>query len=140
MNRIVFFVLFLFKFICVSAQTSYSGYIDKYPIELVTDSYSDGVVRAFYVYTKYDNPIKSDGYFKNNELTLEEKDNSGKTKATLIFKNCKAESANLEGTWKDTKTNKELRITLTKTTDINYGDSIEWPDKELLQCLSLIHI
>jgi len=137
LKRHIFLVLFLFLLNNLSAQTSYSGYIDKYPIELVTDSYSDGVVRAFYVYTKYDNPIKSDGYFKNNKLTLEEKDNSGKTKATLIFKNCKAESANLEGTWKDTKTNKELRITLTKTTDINYGDSIEWPDKELLQCATM---
>ena len=137
MNRFVFLVLFLFKFICVSAQTSYSGFIDKYPIELVTYSYSDGVVRAFYVYTNYDTPIKSDGHFKNNILTLEEKDNSEKTKATLVFKNYKAEATNLEGIWKDIKTNKELKINLTKTTDIDYGDSIEWPDKELLQCASM---
>jgi hypothetical protein len=70
-------------------------------------------------------------------LTLEEKDNSEKTKATLIFKNYKAEASNLEGIWKDIKTNKELKIILTKTTDIDYGDNVEWPDKELLQCASM---
>lgn len=132
----IFFVLLLFSLNSLIAQTSYSGFIDKYPIELVTYSYSDGVVRGFYVYTNYDSPIKSDGNFKKNILTLEEKDNSEKTKATLVFKNYKAEADYLEGIWKDTKTNKKLRITLTKTTDIDYGDSIEWPDKELLQCAS----
>ena len=133
------FLLFLFLFLLnnLSAQTSYSGFIDKYPIELVTYSYSDGVVRAFYVYTNYDTPIKSNGHFKNNILTLEEINIAGKTTATLIFNNYKAESDNLEGIWKDIKTNKELKIILTKTTDIDYGDSIEWPDKELLQCASM---
>ena len=137
MKRNIFIVLLLFILNNLSAQTSYSGYIDKYPIELVTYSYSDGVVRAFYVYTNFDSPIKSDGYFKNNVLTLEEKDNSEKTKATLVFKNYKAEASNLEGVWKDIKTNKELKVILTKTTDIDYGDNVEWPDKELLQCASM---
>jgi len=137
LKRHTFLVLLLFILNNLSAQTSYRGYVDKYPIELVTYSYSDGVVRSFYVYTNFDSPIRSDGHFKNNVLTLEEKDNSEKTKATLIFKNYKAEASNLEGIWKDIKTNKELKIILTKTTDIDYGDNVEWPDKELLQCASM---
>jgi len=118
-------------------QTSYSGYIDKYPIELVTNIYSDGVARAFYIYTKIDDPIKIDGTLKNGLLTLIEKDSSGKSKATLIFNDFKLENTNVEGVWKDLKSNKELKITLTKSFEIDYGDSIEWNNKELIQPASL---
>ena len=118
-------------------QTSYAGFIDKYPIELVTDIYSDGVANAFYVYTKFDDPIIIDGTLKNGLLTLVEKDSSGKSKATLIFKDFKANNTIIEGIWKDVKSNKSLKISLTKSFDIDYGDSIEWKNKELLQPVSL---
>jgi hypothetical protein len=123
--------------ISLYGQTNYVGYIDKYPIELVTNISSDGYARAFYVYTKFDDPIKIDGTLKNGLLTLIEKDSSGKSKATLTFKDFKAENKNIEGFWKDNSSNKELKITLTKSFDIDYGDSIEWQDKELLQPVSL---
>ncbi|MFV8372745.1 XAC2610-related protein [Flavobacterium sp. LB2P74] len=118
-------------------QTSYIGYIDKYPIELVTNIYSDGVARAFYVYTKFDDPIKIDGTLKNGLLSLIEKDSLGKTNATLVFNDFKPDKTKIDGIWKDIKTSKELKITLTKSFDIDYGDSIEWTNKEILQPISL---
>jgi len=128
--------LFLLKF-NLYGQTSYSGYIDKYPIELVTNIYSDGVANAFYVYTKFDDPIKVDGTLKNKLLTLFEKDSSQKNKATLIFKDFNSKNTTVEGIWKDLNSNRELKITLNKSFDIDYGDSIEWKNRELLQPVSL---
>ena len=118
-------------------QTSYTGFIDRYPIEFVTNIYSDGVTRAFYVYTNFDDPIKINGTLKNGLLTLIEKDSFGISKATLTFKNFKPENTNIEGVWKDNISNKQLKITLTKSFDIDYGDSIQWQHKELLQPVSL---
>ena len=118
-------------------QTRYTGYIDKYPIELITNIYSDGDARAFYIYTNFDDPIKVEGTLKSGLLTLNEKDSLGKAKATLIFKDFKAENTNIEGTWKGINANKELKVTLTKSFDIDFGDSVEWQSKELLQPVSL---
>ena len=129
-------VLFLLS-LNLHGQTSYTGYIDKYPIELVTNIYSDGVARAFYVCTRYDEPIITEGTLKNGLLTLTEKDSSGKDKATLSFRDFKPDNNKMEGIWKDISTNIELPITLTKSFDIDYGDSIEWSNKELLQPVSL---
>lgn len=118
-------------------QTSYVGTIDKYPIELVADISSDGFVNSFYVYTKFDQPINIDGTFKNGLLTLVEKDNFGKEKAYLVFKNFDSNNANIEGIWRDVNSNNELKISLTKSFSIDDGDDIEWESKELLQPVSL---
>ena len=118
-------------------QTTYAGFIDKYPIEFVTDIYSDGDARAFYVYTKFDDPIRINGNLKNGLLKLTEKNGANKDIATLIFKDFNSKSNNIEGVWKDISSNKELKITLTKSFDIDFGDSIEWKNKELLQPTSL---
>jgi hypothetical protein len=118
-------------------QTTYVGFIDKYPIEFVTDIYSDGDARAFYVYTKFDDPIRINGTLKNGLLKLTEKNGSNKDIATLIFKDFNSKSNNIEGVWKDISSNKELKITLTKSFDIDYGDSLEWKNRELLQPTSL---
>jgi hypothetical protein len=118
-------------------QTTYAGFIDKYPIEFVTDIYSDGDARAFYVYTKFDDPIRINGTLKDGLLILTEKNDANKNIATLIFKNFNSKSNNIEGVWKDISSNKELKITLTKSFDIDFGDSIEWKNKELLHPTSL---
>lgn len=118
-------------------QTTYAGFIDKYPIVFVTDIYSDGDARAFYVYTKFDDPIRINGNLKNGLLKLTEKNGANKDIATLIFKDYNSKSNNIEGIWKDISSNKELKITLTKSFDIDFGDSIEWKNKELLQPTSL---
>ena len=62
------------------SQASYTGFIDKYPIELVTDIYSDGDARAIYAYSKFDEPIVTEGRLQKNKLTLYEKDKPAKTK------------------------------------------------------------
>lgn len=118
-------------------QTCYTGFIDKYPIELVTNVYSDGMVNAFYVYTKFDDPIKIDGTLENGLLTLIEKDSLDKSNAMLVFSDFKQENTNINGIWRDNKSKKELKITLTKTIDIDNEDSNQLTNKEILQPVSL---
>ncbi len=130
---ILFFCLMGFN---LYGQTSYVGYIDKYPIEFVTDVYSDGFARAFYVYTKFDGPISLYGKLEKGLLTLFEKDSSENNKATLIFNGFSPESASIVGTWKDLRSNKELKITLTKSIEIASGEGLAWEKKELLQPVS----
>lgn len=120
-----------------SGQTNYSGFIDKYPIELVTDIFSDGDARAIYAYSNYDEPIVINGERKQGKLTLNEKDSNGKKKATLTFENFDVKNNQLEGTWKDLNSNKQFKISLTKTFNIDYGESIEWTTREILQPVSL---
>ncbi len=55
----------------------------------------------------------------------------------MIFDNFNTESQKLIGSWTDLKSGKQLKVSLTKIFDIDYGDSIEWKDKELLQAVSL---
>lgn len=117
-------------------QTKYYGYIDKYPIELVTHIYSDEDIRAVYVYSKFDDPIEINGELKQKKLTLHEKDNN-KNKATLVFNNFDRKSNKLEGTWTDLNSNKQLKISLTKNFDIDCGDNIEWAAREIIQPVSL---
>ncbi len=134
-----FFQLFAFLFTSFNlfGQTSYTGFIDKYPIELVTYIYSDGDARAIYAYSKYDEPIEINGDIKENKLTLYEKDAANKDKATLTFDNFDPKSNKLVGIWKDLISNKELKITLTKNFDIEYGDTSEWSNREIIQPNSL---
>lgn len=119
-------------------QTNYSGFIDKYPIELVTDIFSDGDARAIYAYSNYDEPITIHGELKQGKLTLYEKGSNGKNKATLTFDNFDTKSNQLEGTWKDLNSNKRLKISLTKKTfGIDYGENVEWTAREIIQSASL---
>lgn len=118
-------------------QINYSGFIDKYPIELVTDILSDGDARAIYAYSNYDQPIVIKGLLKQGKLILNEKDSNGKNKATLTFENFDIKSNQLEGTWKDLNSNKQFKISLTKNFNIDYGESIEWTTREIIQPVSL---
>ena len=137
MKQAINILTLLLTSINLFSQTTYTGFIDKYPIELVTNIYGDGDARAIYAYTNFDEPIAINGTLKKNKLNLFEKDKSGKNKATLTFDNFNADDKEVKGNWTDLKTGKQLKIALTKLFDIDYGDSIEWKDREILQPVSL---
>lgn len=77
MNRIFFLSAFLLTCTRLFGQTSYSGFITRYPIELVTDIYSDGDARAIYAYSNYDEPMVINGELKQGVLTLNGKRQHG---------------------------------------------------------------
>jgi hypothetical protein len=119
------------------AQTNYKGFINKSPVELITNIYSDGTARAIYTYQKYDEPIVINGIQFKDSLVLQEKDKQGKTTATLTFLHFDKSQTHLSGTWKSIQTNQELPVSLDKEFDVEEGDSIEWHDREIIQPASL---
>lgn len=135
-QKILIALLFLAS-IQLAAQTTYTGFIDKYPIELLTDIDSDGSGNAIYTYSNYDTPIEISGTLKKKILTFFEKDKTGKNTAKFIFENFNPKDKKLEGKWTDLNTKKELKITLSKSFEIDYGDNIEWKNREILQPVSL---
>lgn len=118
-----------------SAQISYTGFIDKYPIELVTNIYSDGVGSAIYAYSNHDTPIDLDAKMVQKTLTLIEKDKNGKQNAKFIFQNYNSKSADLSGIWKD-NSGKELKINLKKVFDLDEYKNRDFSGKEILQSVS----
>ncbi len=132
-------ILFLSISVKLFAQTNYKGYIDKYPIELITYIYSDGDARAIYTYQKFDDPIVINGRQLKDTLVLLEKDKQGKVTATLTFLNFHEKKNALIGTWKNLQTKQELPIKLDKEFELEYGDSIAWQDREIIQQVSLKH-
>lgn len=135
-QKILIALLFLAS-IHLAAQTTYTGFIDKYPIEFITDLNSEGSGDAIYTYSNYDTPIEISGTLKNKVLTFYEKDKTGKNTAKMTFENFNAKSKKLEGIWTDLNTKKELVITLSKTFEVEYGDAAEWKNVEILQPVSL---
>lgn len=120
MKKLSHFIIFL-NAINFFAQQNYTGFIGKYPIELVADVHTGVTINAFYVYTAYDEPIKLEGNFQNGELTFFEKDVIGKKSARMIFQKFDSESDSVHGVWMDLKTNKKLNITLAKQNDLSIG-------------------
>ena len=111
-------------------QTTYTGFIDKYPIEFVTDvDVYSGYARAVYAYSNHNTPIGINGELKQDILTLFEKDETGKNKATLIFENFDENSQQLDGIWKDLNSNKQYKIRLTKNFDIDLIQSVSLKEK-----------
>lgn len=137
MKQAISILTLLLTSINLFSQTTYTGFIDKYPIELVTNIYGDGDARAIYAFTNFDEPIVIKGTLKKNKLSLFEKDKSGTNKATLTFDNFNVSDKEVKGNWTDLKTGKQLKIELTRLFDVDYGDSIEWKDREILQSVSL---
>ena len=91
-------ILLILSFIPTFSQVRmFSGYINKYPIQLVTFSYSDGVTRAIYSYDKHDTPIIVNGRQKNDSLILIEYNDKGG--ATLEFPEFKAINKEITGKW-----------------------------------------
>lgn len=132
--RILFLITFAFLSISdLSGQISYSGFIDKYPIELVTDIYADDA-RAIYCYKKYNDPVIINGKFKNNTLTLREETSDS---TILVFENFNSRQDTVRGTWKNLKTKQEFKIILYKNFEIEEGEGFEWKNKEIIQSVSL---
>ncbi|MCE3229056.1 MAG: hypothetical protein K0S32_3607 [Bacteroidetes bacterium] len=136
--KIAFKILLLFlASFNLNSQISYSGFIGKYPIELVTEVFSDGIVRAIYAYSNYDEPIIINGILKQKTLILFEKDKNNNKTASLTFENFDAKNDLLEGTWKDLRSNKQFTIKLTKKFDIDHGEAVEWKNREIIQTVCL---
>lgn len=117
----------------VSAQISYKGFIDKYPVEFVTDIYSDGQGTAIYAYCNYDSPIVLKANLAGKTLVFTEQDKSGKETVKLSFENYNAENNELNGIWKDLNSGKELKISLAKQFDLSYNNGEEGTEREILQ-------
>jgi hypothetical protein len=137
MKKTTFLFIFFFGAFNAFAQTNYTGFIDKYPIEFVLNAYSDGETSAIYAYTNFDNPIVIEGTLEKSNLTLFEKDNKGNNSASLIFNQFDPKSQQLEGTWKDLKTQKELKITLKKAFQLDDENEKEWKNREIIQPVSI---
>lgn len=129
-------ILLLFFSISGKSQSSYSGYLGKFPITLVMYHYSDGVSLAYYFYDYYDSPITINGNLKKRELKLFEKNEDGNNSATLIFKNFEEGYKEIKGKWVKSDNSKTYQITLKKDFDIGYGDNLEWASMELIQSKS----
>ena len=129
MKQIVLIITLFWFSIHTFGQTTYTGYIDKYPIELLADIYSDGSTNAIYCYSKFDEPILIKGALKNKKLTLFEKDKNNKNTASLQFENYDSQKNELVGIWTDLNTKKQLKITLNK--------SLDKDPKEIMQAVSL---
>lgn len=129
-------ITFLFFLITtfVSAQITYKGFIDKYPIELVTDV--DGTERAVYAYSNFDTPIVLDAKLVGKNLVLTEKDKNNKISAKFILQNYNPKNKVLSGTWKDINSGKELTVSLTKEFDIEDKNNTVWSNREILQTTS----
>lgn len=115
------------------AQVSYTGYIDKYAIQLVTHIYSDGDARAIYAYDQYDTPIIVNGRQKRNRLELFERDGKGNIQARLVFSNFSSVVNKVLGEWINHDSTKRLKIVLTKQFEIDYEDTTTWKDREIIQ-------
>jgi len=125
-------MLLLFS-IAGKSQSSYSGYLGKFPITLVMYHYGNGVSLAYYAYNNYDSPITINGNLKKGELKLFEKDKHGNNSATLVFERFEEGNQEIKGKWVNSDSSKTYKITLEKDFDISYGDNLEWTSKELLQ-------
>ena len=120
MKKLTLLIFFLVT-INLVAQASYTGFIDKYPIELFAEITPGNYVNAVYVYSNIDEPINLSGNFENGTVTFYEKDTKGVKTASMIFPNYNPENETIIGTWTNLKTKKELKITLTKNSDNSTG-------------------
>jgi hypothetical protein len=130
MKLTLLLLLSLFSF-SVGAQTSYSGSIGPYPIQLVTYLYSDGDARALYAYDKFDTPIRINGKKVGSRLELYERNEQNVVTATLRFENFNPKSSTISGTWVNKDGSKKLNITLNKQFDAE--GATDFNQKELLQ-------
>lgn len=100
---------------------------------MVLNQFSDGLVRAIYIYDKYDTPIVVNGNWNANRMSLHEVNEQGDTTAILLFDNLSASTEKLSGAWRSGDRN--LPIELNKTLEFDYYDasgfeSIEFPQAQ----------
>ncbi len=135
--KYLFVTLMIFKSVlCFSQVRIFSGFIDKYPIQLVTYSYSDGDTRAIYAYDKHDTPIIIDGREKNDSLVLFEKNGEGKVAATLEFQQYHPVNKEIKGRWISENKQSALEITLTRLHEFDSYDQSAFDNLELMQRVS----
>lgn len=135
MKNIVNVLLLITSTYLCNAQVSYVGLIDKYPIELVTNIYSDGPAIGVYAYRKHNEPIAIKGMLEGKRLTLYELHNNKDTVATFVFSNYNSKSTVLNGLWMNLKSKKEMNVSLTRQFDMDIEGT--WANKELIQSEAL---
>ncbi|MEO6547155.1 MAG: hypothetical protein ABIN94_04125 [Ferruginibacter sp.] len=118
-------------------QISYSGIIDKYPIELAIEIYPEGTSNGVYVYTNIDEPIDLNGKLTGAGLILYEKDRQKKNTGVFTFARFRKNDISIEGTWKNLLTGKQLKVILTKKFDIEGSFNGQYKDEELIVPSSL---
>ncbi|MFD1605672.1 XAC2610-related protein [Flavobacterium artemisiae] len=130
-------LLFFLVTTLLSAQISYKGFIYKYPIELVADIYSEESGSAVYAYSNFDTPIFLSAKLVGKNLVLAEKDKNNKISGKFILQNYNPKNKELNGTWKDINSGKELIVSLTKEFDLQDENNAVWSNREILQTTSL---
>lgn len=132
-------LLFLLMLCSISAmaQTTYVGFIDKYPVTIaLIPTESDDVVEAICVYDKYDTPMIINGAKKGNKVTLYEKDAKGNINARLVFPLYKSSFKQITGEWINKDSTKRMAIHLTKDFDYANSPTPEYR-REMIQSTSL---
>jgi len=131
MKQIITILLIISSIQSFSQIRIYSGYVDKYPIHLVTYSYSDGNTRAIYSYDKHDTPIIINGRQKNDSLVLFEKNEKGEAK--LEFAGFNPENKEILGRWISQDKLIIFDIKLTKLHEFDSYDRTAFEKLELMQ-------
>lgn len=128
-----------FLYFCFNSfgQTTYTGFIDKYPIELSALIYSDSEVEAVYVYTNVDTPIQLNGKIVKGTLILTEMEASGKASARFSFPGFSENATNVSGIWTNLITKRQLTVKLTKSYSLTGPSPTVGKDQELIQTESL---
>ncbi len=111
----------------------YSGHIDKYPIRLVTYSYSDGDTRAIYAYDRHDTPIIINGRQDGDSLMLYEINERREVTGTLVFQPYNPEQKTTRGKWVSHEKPTVLNIQLTKLHEFDHYDNSAFEMLELMQ-------
>ncbi|MGG7035886.1 MAG: XAC2610-related protein [Flavobacterium sp.] len=133
MRQILMTLLILSYILSFSQVRIFSGHIDKYPIQLVTYSYSDGDTRAIYAYDKHDTPIIIDGRQKSDSLILFEKNDKGEIAAILKFQKFNPKNKEIYGKWISQSNQTIFDIKLTKLHEFDSYDKIAFEKIEFMQ-------
>ena len=113
------------------SQSSYSGYLGKFPITLVMSHYSDGVSLAYYAYNNYDSPITINGSLKKGTLELFEKNKDGNNSAILIFEGFERKSLKFWHNWIWMKYKSQMNQICSMGVGGGVEGSIKCPDREM---------
>ncbi len=119
--------------LCFGQVRIFSGHIDKYPIQLVTYSFSDGDTRATYAYNKHDTPIIINGKKKNESLVLFEKNEKGEVSATLEFQKFQPVNNQIEGRWISQDKQRAFNIKLSELYAFDSYDETTFDKLEFMQ-------
>lgn len=129
MMRAILIAILILISSSVIGQINYSGYLGKSPISLSISYYDgDGYVSAFYMYDKYDTPIRIDGSLKDKELKLLERESG----ATLTFQDFNRTDEQIKGYWVNADTSKTYEISLKRIFEASVEDT-SWSTIEQLQ-------